>query len=57
MIEYEVKDLEKLPYKVRVIIMKLIDAVNGEKLVYQCPRCATSMEVDPSAKPSGKPKV
>jgi hypothetical protein len=26
-----------------------------ECVVYQCPRCATSMEVDPTAKPSPRP--
>ena len=27
-------------------------AEKGDRVVYQCPRCATSMEVDPTGKPS-----
>ncbi len=32
----------------------LIDSAGGVK-VYQCPRCSTSMEVDPTAKPAPQP--
>ena len=32
--------------------LKFLNAEKGDRVVYQCPRCATSMEVDPTGKPS-----
>lgn len=31
-------------------------AQQGREVVYQCPRCATSMQIDPTAKPYVAPK-
>ena len=54
-------DLQRsAPYRraaktLRAAAAEVKDETSG-RVVYQCPRCCTSMEVDPSAKPSDRPR-